>query len=147
MLKLAKKYNLKLYTKIPKTNNLIISFDKEYDDPFYISGDEILLYWAVENIIKNAIDSIKNKKGKILLRITKNNEFYCLDISNNGKGILRKHRNSIFKPGFSTKERGWGLGLNLSKRIINTIHKGNISLHKSNQSQTTFRIKLRSSIT
>ena len=133
-------------SKLPKTNNITIKFYCDYNDPFYVSGDKILLYWAIENIIKNAIDSIKSNNGLILLKFIEKNEFYYLDISNNGKTISRKHRNNIFKPGFSTKERGWGLGLNLSKRIINTIHKGNISLYRSNVSQTIFRIKLRSSI-
>lgn len=133
-------------SKLPKSSNIVICFDKKYDNLFYVLGDKTLLYWAIENIIKNAIDSISNNNGKISLKLLKNNKFYFLDISNNGKGISRKHKNNIFKPGFSTKERGWGLGLNLSKRIINTIHKGEISLHKSNQKQTTFRIKLRSRI-
>ena len=109
-------------------------------------GDSVLLYWAFENIIKNSIDSIDNNKGRIILSLMKEKIYIIINFFDNGKGISRRSKNHIFKPGYSTKERGWGLGLNLSKRIINNFHKGSIKLLKSNRNETVFSIKLRAII-
>ena len=127
-------------TKLPKTSDINI-FINSGQDKYYIEGDEILLYWAFENIIKNSIDSVKNQ-GYISLKIFKNKKYWNIDITDNGVGVLRKNRKNIFKAGFSTKSRGWGLGLNLSKRIIENMHKGSLKLLNSNSSKTIFRIKL-----
>ena len=109
-------------------------------------GDEVLLYWAFENLIKNSIDSLTDGIGEINILMINKNENIIIDFIDNGKGISRKNKRNIFKPGFSTKIRGWGLGLNLTKRIIKGIHKGSIILLKSNSQQTIFRIKLKSII-
>ena len=133
-------------TKLPKTNEVNISvniMDNHID--YIIKGDKILLYWAFENIIKNSIDSIKNK-GEINLNIIKNKNNITVDILDNGIGIKRKNKKHIFNPGYSTKSRGWGLGLNLSKRIIEKIHKGSLKLLSSNSNVTIFRVNLRSFI-
>jgi len=127
-------------TKLPKTSDIDIYINSNQEN-YYIEGDEILLYWAFENIIKNSIDSVKNK-GFISLNISKNKGYWNIDIIDNGIGVLRKNRKNIFKPGFSTKSRGWGLGLNLSKRIIENMHRGSLKLLSSNSSKTIFRIKL-----
>ena len=76
------------------------------------------------------------------MKIFKNKKYWNIDITDNGVGVLRKNRKNIFKAGFSTKSRGWGLGLNLSKRIIENMHKGSLKLLNSNSSKTSFRIKL-----
>ena len=66
--------------------------------------------------------------------------YICIDIQDNGKGIQRKHRTNIFKPGFSSKKRGWGLGLSLTKRIIEEIHSGKVWLLQSNNNKTIMRV-------
>ena len=109
-----------------------------------VNGDKILLYWAIENIIKNALESIaKVKEGKISIDLKSNNEFLYINFSDNGPGISRQNKAKIFNPGFSTKKRGWGIGLNLSKRIIDHLHGGKLSLHKSTSNETVFRISLK----
>ncbi len=96
-----------------------------------VQGNTILLSWALENVLKNAIDAIDHEHGEILIRgeITGNN--LHLQISDNGKGIDKKDWKNIFRPGFSSKEKGWGLGLSLVKRIIEEIHFGKIEVIKS----------------
>jgi len=131
--------------KIPKAKNITIKLNYSKNE-YIIKGDKILLYWSFENIIKNSIDSIYKKQGKIDITLNKNKNNIYIDITDSGKGISRKNRRKIFNAGFSTKSRGWGLGLNLSKRIIQKIHNGTIILLVSNNNKTTFRIKLLSSI-
>ena len=123
-------------TRAPKSIKFIIEDNVKKD----ILGDRILLDWAFQNIIKNSVDAISNNNGKILIKIDIYYDNYvCIDIQDNGKGISRKHKNNIFKPGFSSKKRGWGLGLSLTKRIIEEIHFGKIWLLQSNKEQTIMR--------
>lgn len=117
-----------------------------------ISGDENvkamlnieLFEWVLENLIKNAIDALENKKeGVILIRFSETASHVEIEIEDNGKGIEFKHRKDIFRPGYSTKNRGWGLGLSLSKRIIEEYHSGKIFLKQSIINQgTIFQIIL-----
>ncbi len=104
-----------------------------------------LFEWVIENLIKNAIDAIDDKKGKIditLDRLNDGQQVY-IDISDNGKGIMPRDRKNVFKPGFSTKKRGWGLGLSLAKRIIEDYHGGKLYVKESRLGEgTTFRIVL-----
>jgi len=105
-----------------------------------------LFEWVIENLMKNAIDAMEKSNGKILVNITDNNTDVNIDISDNGKGIDTKFKKDVFRPGYSTKTRGWGLGLSLSKRIIDDYHKGKLTLLESNIGKgTTFRIKLNKS--
>lgn len=102
-----------------------------------------LFEWVIENLIKNAIDAIGSQKGKIHISLNDFEETTEIEISDNGKGINPKDRKNIFKPGFSTKSRGWGLGLSLSKRIIEDYHKGKLHLKNSiPQNGSTFLIIL-----
>ncbi len=102
-----------------------------------------LFEWVIENLIKNAIDAIGSKKGKITINLVENEKVVELEISDNGKGVNPKNRKDIFRPGYSTKNRGWGLGLSLSKRIIEDYHKGKILLKSSVPNEgTTFLIIL-----
>ena len=112
-------------------------------DDIYIMGNSILLSWALENLIRNGIDSIKQQNGVVELIVKIENGFGCIDIKDNGLGIDRKDWKNIFIPGFSSKKRGWGLGLSLVQRIIKEIHSGSIAVKSSSASDgTTFRIKL-----
>ena len=133
-------------SKLPKTSETKINYISESSENILIQGDEILLYWAFENIIKNSMDSIKRGNGNINIIYKVNNNNISILFIDNGLGINRKNKNNIFKPGFSTKSKGWGIGLNLSKRIIEYIHKGSLKLIKSKQGETIFQIILNFSI-
>ena len=132
--------------KLPKSKNIILKLNAINKEKYIIKGDKILLYWSFENVIKNSIDSIVKKDGKIVVDLKKVKSNIYIDIFDNGVGILRKNKNKIFNAGFSTKSRGWGLGLNLSKRIIEKIHNGSIVLLSSSSTKTVFRIKFSSSV-
>jgi signal transduction histidine kinase len=102
-----------------------------------------LFSWVVENLCKNAIDAM-NGEGHITVEISNEIQSVYIDISDTGKGISRANLNAVFKPGFTTKKRGWGLGLSLSKRIVENYHLGKIFVKKSEVNKgTTFRIVLR----
>ncbi|NCS82662.1 MAG: HAMP domain-containing histidine kinase, partial [Ignavibacteria bacterium] len=97
----------------------------------------------IENLIKNALDSIPHDNGKITLSVRKIRHKIEIEIVDNGKGIDAKRRKDIFRPGYSTKRRGWGLGLSLSKRIIEDYHNGKIFVKSSTVNEgTTFKIIL-----
>ena len=103
-----------------------------------------LFEWVLENLVKNGLDAMEDGKGKISFRISKLNGAPVIDVTDTGKGIDAAYRKDIFRPGFSTKKRGWGLGLSLSKRIVETYHRGKLSVKESKLGVgTTFRIKLR----
>lgn len=102
-----------------------------------------LIGWVVENILKNAVDAMDGK-GDIALEIKEDDRHVMIDISDTGKGIPASRFNTIFKTGFTTKKRGWGLGLSLSKRIVESYHSGRLFVHESVLNQgTTFRIMLK----
>ncbi|MCB9249030.1 MAG: HAMP domain-containing histidine kinase [Ignavibacteriales bacterium] len=90
-----------------------------------------LFEWVIENLIKNAIDAIGSDKGKILVTLEEKENTIEIEVADNGKGINPKNRKDIFRPGYSTKSRGWGLGLSLSKRIVEDYHKGKLILKSS----------------
>ena len=122
-------------------DSLKISID-ETASPIIV-GDYTLIGWAIENMIKNSIDSIEIDKRIIKVIIDENDKNGIIFIEDNGKGIERYNWNNIFKPGFTTKLRGWGIGLSLVKRIIEELHHGKISVFKSqNNKGTTFKIIL-----
>lgn len=103
-----------------------------------------LFEWVIENLIKNALDAIESKNGLIDFSLIKNNKYIEIEIRDNGKGIEHKKRKEIFRPGYSTKRRGWGLGLSLSKRIIEDYHHGKIFVkHSVLNEGTTFKIQLK----
>jgi len=89
-----------------------------------------LFEWVIENIIKNSIDAI-NESGKISVKVKDDKETVTVDVVDNGKGIKKVFSHKIFEPGFTSKRRGWGLGLSLVKRIIKDYHRGSVDLHKS----------------
>lgn len=102
-----------------------------------------LFDWVIENLLKNSLDALEGK-GTITVDIHDENDSVYIDITDTGKGIARKNIPMVFKPGFTTKKRGWGLGLSLSRRIINQYHKGEIFVKNSELGKgTTFRIVLK----
>mgnify|MGYP000967700942 FL=1 len=131
-----------LKKRIPSLNNDIELKIKIIDD-VYIMGNSVLLSWVFENLIRNGIDSIKQQSGIVELSVTKENDYGFIDIKDNGVGIDKKEWKNIFKPGFTTKKRGWGLGLSLVQRIIEEIHSGSIAVKSSFANEgTVIRIKL-----
>jgi len=116
-------------------------------DNINILGNRTLLGWAIENVIRNGIDSIKRENGKVELSLIDAEKFALIHIKDNGVGILKKDWKNIFRPGFSTKKIGWGLGLSLVKRIIHDIHAGQIKILSSNPDEgTVFEIRLNKAI-
>jgi signal transduction histidine kinase len=104
-----------------------------------------LFEWVVENLCKNAIDSMEGK-GEITISLQVIEQKICIDIKDTGKGIDRRHFKTIFKPGYTSKKRGWGLGLSLAKRIIEDYHRGKLFVkHSQIGIGSTFRITLKQS--
>jgi signal transduction histidine kinase len=104
-----------------------------------------LFDWVIENLLKNALDAIEGK-GAITVDIRDNPGEVQIDVTDTGKGISPQNVSNVFKPGFTTKKRGWGLGLSLSKRIIEQYHKGEIFVKNSEPGKgTTFRVVLKES--
>ena len=102
-----------------------------------------LFEWVLENLIKNAIDAIDLDSGSITFNIEDKGSHINVDVCDTGKGIDMKFKKDIFRPGYSTKKRGWGLGLTLSKRIIESYHRGKLTVKSSEPGKgTTFRIRL-----
>lgn len=120
-----------------------IKFEFEIpDEPLYAKISASLFSWVIENLTKNAVDAMEGQ-GHILFKLSQRNGFVCIDITDTGKGLPKAMFKSIFSPGFTTKERGWGLGLSLAKRIIEDYHRGRIYVKSSEIGVgTTFRIEL-----
>lgn len=113
------------------------------NEEILVPVNEALFEWVLENVCKNAIDAM-NGKGEININISDNTQIIYIDISDSGKGIPKAQHKTIFKPGFTTKQRGWGLGLSLSKRIMETYHEGKIFILNSEiDSGTTIRLVLK----
>lgn len=111
------------------------------DVPVMLSGP--LFDWVIENLLKNALDAMEGK-GVISIIIQNEADRVVIDVTDTGKGISSQNMNKVFKPGFTTKKRGWGLGLSLSKRIIEQYHKGSLTVKHSEPGKgTTFRIVLK----
>lgn len=111
--------------------------------PIYVNLNNELLNWSIENLVKNAIDAVKGK-GSIEMEITEDDKWAYLWVTDSGKGIPKNKFRRIFKPGETSKKRGWGLGLSLAKRIVEEYHDGKIRVLKSEkQKGTTFEIKIK----
>lgn len=111
-------------------------------EPVYASVNALLFEWVVENICKNAVDAMKGA-GTISIQLMPTQNGALIEISDTGKGIARKNFKRVFNPGFTTKKRGWGLGLSLAKRIIEEYHKGKIYIKDSEINKgTTFMIEI-----
>jgi hypothetical protein len=125
--KVKKKVNVNILTK----ENVFVKINRD------------LFEWVIENLLKNALDAIYKSTGSIEFKIMDKGKEVIVDVTDNGKGIDKKFKKDIFRPGYSTKRRGWGLGLSLAKRIIDDYHKGKLFLLDSEMDKgTTFRIKL-----
>ena len=120
------------------------------DHDIIIKLNASLFEWVIENLSKNAVDAMGGGPGTITLRVDETPEKAIIEVSDTGKGIRKKDMNNVFRPGFTTKKRGWGLGLSLAKRIVEEYHRGKIYVKSSEVDRgdgsphgTTFRIELK----
>jgi len=104
--------------------------------PIRIKLNDTLFEWVIENLLKNATDAIQDA-GRVILHAVDIENSVIVDVEDTGKGISKSRFRTIFKPGYTTKKRGWGLGLSLSKRIIETYHHGKIFVFSSDPSDST----------
>lgn len=119
-----------------------LKFDRP-DAPLYALINIELINWVFENLIRNAADAIERRQGEILFKAWHARNMIVVEVSDNGKGIDPKIRKDIFRPGFSTKQRGWGLGLSLAKRIVEEYHGGKIFVKETSSAGTTFTIRIK----
>lgn len=128
------------YMRVRTSNKITYTLHADTDCQVMVCKP--LFEWVIENLCKNAIDSMEGK-GEITLSLTKQENKVHLDITDTGKGIDRRHFKTIFKPGYTSKKRGWGLGLSLAKRIIEDYHRGKLFVKQSQIGVgSTFRITL-----
>ena len=139
IIELLKESTNYLKSRFPEKVNIKMNFEKE---EVLVPVSQVLLNWVIENICKNAVDAIKGK-GEIEVCVIEEKTHVLINISDNGEGINRSILKNIFKPGVTSKKRGWGLGLSLSKRIVEEYHKGSLFVMQSEKGVgTTFTIKL-----
>lgn len=119
-----------------------IIYTKTDIPPVYLNGE--LLAWAIENLVKNALQAVDSQTGRIEMSAfqSRDSGFVIIEVKDNGRGIPAGIARKIFRPGFTTRKRGWGLGLTLARRIIEEYHRGRISLVKSRPGETIFHIVL-----
>ena len=118
------------YLKLRTSSKVKIITDYNPDEKVVVPVNAALFEWVIENVFKNAVDSMEGS-GEITVRITETERHALIDISDTGKGIPKSAFKKIFNPGFTTKQRGWGLGLSLAKRIIEEYHNGKIFVRHS----------------
>lgn len=132
-----------LRNRISSKISLTVQFNSADSIPVPIN--ETLFEWVLENVIRNSVDAIQST-GEVTVSVIDNTQVVFIDITDTGKGIPRSHFKTVFQPGYTTKSRGWGLGLTLSKRIIEVYHNGKLFVNSSEVDKgTTFRIVLNKS--
>ncbi|MBR3520120.1 MAG: HAMP domain-containing histidine kinase [Paludibacteraceae bacterium] len=130
------------YMRKRTSNKVQITYQSKSEEPIVVALNQPLFEWVIENLCKNAIDAMEGE-GHINVDVFQEKEKVIIDVSDTGKGIPKSKFETVFSPGFTTKKRGWGLGLSLVKRIIEEYHKGKIFVkHSEIDKGTTFRIIL-----
>lgn len=131
------------YIKARSSEKINFNFGFSENEELMLPYNEELFEWVIENLCKNAIDAMDGIGG-ITIKIDDRIQFVFIDIEDTGKGISKSKYNTVFQPGYTSKKRGWGLGLSLSKRIIEIYHKGKIFVHQSEMGKgTIMRIVLK----
>jgi len=134
------------YMRKRTSNKVQITYQTKSEEPIVVALNQPLFEWVIENLCKNAIDAMEGE-GQINVDVFQEKEKVIIDVSDTGKGIPKSKFDAVFSPGFTTKKRGWGLGLSLVKRIIEEYHKGKIFVkHSEIDKGTTFRIILNKDI-
>lgn len=127
-----------------RTSHSVVITCQLPDHDVVVNINAALFEWVIENLCKNAVDAMNGGPGKITIVVMDNTDNVAMEVTDTGKGISKKNLKTVFKPGFTTKKRGWGLGLSLAKRIVEQYHNGRIYVKNSVVGQsTTFRIELR----
>ncbi len=124
--------------------NILLTLDHD-GGTYFVRMNRELFEWVLENLIKNAYEAIEGSEGSIAVYIhgSPRGEGVIIDVTDTGKGILLRKKNDVFRPGYSTKKRGWGLGLSLARRIIQEYHHGRLFVKESTPGKgTTFRIRM-----
>jgi signal transduction histidine kinase len=130
--------------RVPTLAHTVRIVSERTADPLLIQGDPVLLEWAVESLLKNAVDALAGRGGTVRVETDAAPESGVLvRVADDGPGVPRELRRRIFKPGFSTKSSGWGIGLSLAKRIVEDSHHGKLSLVDSDDPGAVFEIILR----
>jgi signal transduction histidine kinase len=128
------------YLKSRSSKQVQFSFSAP-NQPVFVEINSALHSWTIENLVKNAIDAMKGK-GELNVTVEENENYVKIKVSDTGKGIAKKEFDKVFEPGFTTKKRGWGLGLSLTKRIVEDYHKGKIKVLNSEIGKgTTFQMQ------
>ncbi|MEM6766607.1 MAG: HAMP domain-containing sensor histidine kinase [Bacteroidota bacterium] len=129
--------------RMTRRGSIQVKVENELAVDSFLSVNPQLFDWVIENLLKNALDAIQTKEGEIIIRASRRGAQYFIDVSDTGKGISKGNFKKVFEPGFTTKKRGWGLGLSLTKRIVENYHKGSVFVKASELGKgTTFRIQL-----
>ena len=130
------------YMKLRTSKNVVFTINAGNQEEVMAQLNIPLFEWVIENLIRNAVDAM-NGNGAITITLADQTQFVYIDVSDTGKGIPKSKYKTVFEPGFTTKQRGWGLGLSLTKRIIENYHSGKIFVKSSEIDKgTTFRIVL-----
>ncbi len=120
-----------------------IEIKRYFENNVFSKINEDLFKWVMENLFKNAVESIENKRGQVEIHLSKGSKKATILVKDNGKGMNLQTKRQSFNPGFTTKKRGWGLGLSLTKRIIEDYHKGKIFIKETSIGKgTSFQIEL-----
>jgi len=132
------------YTYLKSRTSDLINFDLDTpNESLYVECNPQLLSWTIENLVKNAIDAMKGK-GNVSVKIFPKDKYVNINITDTGKGLPKALYRKVFEPGFTSKKRGWGLGLSLAKRIVEEYHNGKIRVLSSEIGKgTTMQISLR----
>ncbi len=134
------------YIKTRTSDKIVFNLDFSPSDEIMVPVNSALFEWVIENICKNAVDSM-NGRGNIDITLQDKTQVVYIDIKDSGKGIQKSKYKTIFQPGYTTKDRGWGLGLSLSKRIIEQNHSGKVFVKSSELNQgTIIRIVLKKNV-
>jgi signal transduction histidine kinase len=130
-------------TRAGRSGRIKIEMHDKIPPGTLVGLNPLLFEWVIENLLKNALDALPEQTGKIILRAELRENQVIIEVEDTGKGIAPAHLKKVFAPGFTTKKRGWGLGLSLSRRIVENYHKGKIYVRRSELGKgTTFRIIL-----
>ncbi|MCF7810956.1 HAMP domain-containing histidine kinase [bacterium] len=129
--------------RLPRHTGSEVSISIQANEDIEVKVNKTLLEWALENLLKNGVEALQGKAGRVGLKASVHGSKLTVDAFDSGCGIPRRQWRNIFRPGYTTKERGWGLGLSLTRRIIEDVHKGRIWIVSSNpESGTVIRMQI-----
>ena len=129
--------------RLPQLSSGEVKISVDYSDESQASVNPTLFAWVIENLLKNAVESMQGRGGEVKLQVGRFGKALVIDVADSGLGISRSEWRNVFRPGYTTKSRGWGLGLSLSRRIIEDIHLGRIFILESKARKgTVIRLQL-----